>query len=55
MNPGSMWVRMILASVAPASRPAATKSASRNSRNLPRTTRARLVHATSEMITVMPK
>ena len=46
---------MIDSSPLPAMRAAVTKSASRSSSSLPRTTRANPVHPTSDRITVMPK
>ena len=52
---GSMWRKMIRIWLAPASSAAVTKSSSRSARNWPRTTRARSVQPSSEMMTVMAK
>jgi hypothetical protein len=55
VSDGRIWRKISRASLEPSSRAAVTKSSSRNARNRPRTSRARLVQPSSETISVMTK
>ena len=55
MKDGTMWMNTVARLPRPASRAATMKSYSRSARNLPRTTRASVVHPSSERMTVMAR